>query len=498
MGSASSRIPKASPSPDAIVPFGFRFEDCASAAEVFRARLPALVETVRAMAIAELEADGRYVEADHDPFFEGFGDHALTPDDLALFPDYLVCIPPDRNAAPENANLIEMLSSGLPVKVLVETRDLLEESAVGAGHFAFGVRSVRLGMTAMGLGGVYVVQTPSSNLLGLRAPIAQGFDHRGPALFSVYSGASDPAASISQYLSAAAAVESRAFPPFSYDPLAGDNLAARFSLENCPQPEDDWPVEPFEYADEEWQRVTERAGVHLCRLRAVRPAPRRAFRPRAQGALERRACGPSPNGSRSTRRRWPNAFPTFGPSTRDDVLHRVLVDARLIGAVRRCRTLWHRLREQGGIHNSHAEQLLAREKAAWEAEKQRQIDELKAAATPMASGEARSQAGERRRVPLSRRSPPRRPRTSPPTRRTRPGSRPRAAPAATNASSSTTRCSSTTRTSRRISATSRRAPIVRLVEAAESCQVSIIHPGKPFNPNEPGLDELVERAKAFQ
>ena len=38
----------------------------------------------------------------------------------------------------------------------------------------------------------------------------------------------------------------------------------------------------------------------------------------------------------------------------------------------------------------------------------------------------------------------------------------------------------------------------QLVEAAESCQVSIIHPGKPFNPNEPGLDELVERAKAFQ
>ena len=38
----------------------------------------------------------------------------------------------------------------------------------------------------------------------------------------------------------------------------------------------------------------------------------------------------------------------------------------------------------------------------------------------------------------------------------------------------------------------------QLVEAAESCQVSIIHPGKPFDPKEPGLDELVERAKAFQ
>ena len=31
----------------------------------------------------------------------------------------------------------------------------------------------------------------------------------------------------------------------------------------------------------------------------------------------------------------------------------------------------------------------------------------------------------------------------------------------------------------------------QLVEAAESCQLSIIHPGKPINPDEPGLDELL-------
>jgi len=37
----------------------------------------------------------------------------------------------------------------------------------------------------------------------------------------------------------------------------------------------------------------------------------------------------------------------------------------------------------------------------------------------------------------------------------------------------------------------------QLVEAAENCQVSIIHPGKPRNPNEPGLDELMKRAEAF-
>ena len=37
----------------------------------------------------------------------------------------------------------------------------------------------------------------------------------------------------------------------------------------------------------------------------------------------------------------------------------------------------------------------------------------------------------------------------------------------------------------------------QLVEAAENCQISIIHPGKPRNKNEPGLDELIKRAEPF-
>jgi hypothetical protein len=36
-----------------------------------------------------------------------------------------------------------------------------------------------------------------------------------------------------------------------------------------------------------------------------------------------------------------------------------------------------------------------------------------------------------------------------------------------------------------------------MVEAAEACQVAIIHPGKPWNAGEPGLEELLERAKPF-
>jgi ferredoxin len=37
-----------------------------------------------------------------------------------------------------------------------------------------------------------------------------------------------------------------------------------------------------------------------------------------------------------------------------------------------------------------------------------------------------------------------------------------------------------------------------LVEAAEICQVAIIHPGKPRDPKEPGLEELLQRAETFR
>jgi hypothetical protein len=37
----------------------------------------------------------------------------------------------------------------------------------------------------------------------------------------------------------------------------------------------------------------------------------------------------------------------------------------------------------------------------------------------------------------------------------------------------------------------------QLVEAAESCQVSIIDPSRARNPGEPRLDELTARAEAY-
>ena len=469
--------------------YDFVFDNCAAAIEAHRSRLPQLVELVKAIGVAELEARGGYVEADHDAFFERYDEHALTADDLAQFPDYLVCIPPECNDAPQNVALMEMLSAGMPVKVLVQHTDLLEEAAIGQGHFAFGIRSARLATTAMGLGGMFVLQSSVSNLYALRDRVRCGMAARGPALFSVFTGSPVDATELPPYLAAAAAMKSRAFPAFTYDASAGSNWATRFSFENNRNAESDWPVETFEYADEDLQRVREDvrftyADFVLCDRRH---AHHFAVVPRERWTA---AMVPVADWLALSERDAAERIPYVLVVDAADRLHRVIIDSRLMQATRRCLLLWHRLQEHGGINNSHAAETLARERTAWEEQKRQELEALRssgAAAPASAVSEAPAAAAIVPDAPAEAAPPP-----------------------SDEPWIETIRCSSCNECQnindkmfgyndnkqayfKDLSAGTFR----QIVEAAEACQVAIIHPGKPKNPAEPGLEELLERAKPF-
>lgn len=475
-----------------VAPYGFDFDNCAAALDAYRARLPQVVEVVKAIAIAELESAGAYVEADHDPYFERYDENVLTADDLALFPDYLVSIPPDRNDAPENAGLIEMLSAGLPVKVLVQQTDLLEEASIGTGHFAFGVRSARLATTAMGLGGMFVLQATGADLYALRERVRRGLSARGPALFSVFAGSPAASGDLPPYLTAAAAKESRAFPAFAYDATAGDNWAARFSLESNRNPDADWPVDTFEYADEAQQRVTEQAAFTFADFVLC---DRRYAAHFAVVARDRWNAGmlPAAEWLKLPERAATDRIPFLWAVDAEDRLHRVIVDTRLMQAARRCLLLWHRLQEHGGIHDSHAERLLAREKAVWEADKQQALESLQKMSTAAAAAAGATESAPH--VPAGTADAESAAADKPPS---------------DEAWIETARCPScnecqTINDKMFVYNENKQAYIKdinagtyrQLVEAAEVCQVAIIHPGKPRNPNEAGLEELLQRAQPF-
>ncbi|MCU0939118.1 MAG: hypothetical protein MUC86_08215 [Burkholderiaceae bacterium] len=467
----------------------FEFADCASAATAYRERLPQMVEVVKAIAVAELEVAGRYVDADHDAFFERYGADALTAADLALFPDYLVCIPSDRTDAPENAGLMGLLSAGLPLKVLVIAADLLEDASIGTGQFAFGVRSARLATTAMALGGMFVLQSPSSNLHALRERVRHGMRCREPALFSVFAGTPADAANLPAYLSAAAAMDARAFPAFTYDAAAGDTWALRFSLENNRDLAADWPLEAFDYADDDLQRARTAVAFTFAdfALSDRRYARHFALVPSARWNA---AMCPAAEWLALPARDQADRIPYVWAADADDRLHRVIVDQKLMQATRRCLQLWHRLQEHAGINDSHATALLARERKAWEAS--RLAGTLASTAAATAAAVAKAVGAE-----------PTAPAVATPVDEPKRSS--------DEAWIETARCPSCnecqTINPQMFAYNENKQAYIRditagtfrqLVEAAEACQVAIIHPGKPRNPAEPGLAELIERAAPFQ
>ena len=454
---------------------GFEFDSVDAALEAFRRRLPEVAQLLKALQVAELEVAGEYAAVLHDAIFAAFDAGSVAAQDLEFFPDYFICLA--GNGADEHARLTEALSSGVPLKVLVQVTDLVEEGVLGAGHLAFGVRASRLASAAMSLDDVFVLQSVAANLLQLRGRVERGLRYAGPALFSVY--APPDGGVLPGYLQAAAAMQSRAFPAFTYDPAAGPDLAARFSLENNPQLELDWPIERFRYADQDLQAVTEEVAFTFADFAMCDPRHARHFElaPRAtwsEGMIPAQAWLADPPMDPGT------AVPFVLAVDDADLLCRLVVDEPLMRAAQRCREAWHRLQQLGGVNDSRAAQLLEREKKAWEdahrlaavAEPAAVAAEPVVAAAPVAEVEATRNPDE---------------------------------PYIETIRCST--CNECTQINPRMFAYdgNKQAYIAdlkagtyrQLVEAAESCQVSIIHPGKPWDSSEPGLEELLERAQPF-
>ena len=164
----------------------------------------------------------------------------------------------------------------------------------------------------------------------------------------------------------------------------------------------------------------------------------------------------------------------------------------MMQATRRCLLLWHRLQEHGGIHDSHAEQPAGpREGGVGSRRSSRNSTRSQQAAAARAA--PRQPAAERAAAA-----------------RGRPAAEAPPAPSSDEAWIETARCPSCNEcqiiNDRMFGYNDNKQAYIKdinagtyrqLVEAAEACQVAIIHPGKPRNPNEPGLEELMERAKPF-
>jgi hypothetical protein len=471
-----------------VEPYTFVFEKCSDAVAAYRERLPKMVELAKAITMAKLEAEGEYSEARHDAFFAEFGANGLDPDELAAFPDYLICLRAAELRAAECDLILQAFLAGMRAKVVVQTDDLLESSPLTGEYVFSGLRGRQLVGAALGLSTAYILQSGSSGLFRLREQIVRGLAYPGPALFSVFSGTGG--AGIPPYLTAAAAAESRAFPALTYDPSAGADWASRFSLQANSQLDLDWPLRRLDYEDAEQQLVSETLAFTFVDFMACDPRCAKHFAqvPRAKWGDD---MVPVSELLAREAKDLPDKVPFLLMVDRNNRLQKVIVDDKLMREARACIEAWRSLQELGGVHNSHAARLIEQERKVW-------AEQARPAAAPAATPASAPVAAP---APVP---------SAPPAA---------AAPAAAEAApekpsddpyietSRCTSCNECTQINDKMFGydANKQAYIInpdagtyrQLVEAAENCQVSIIHPGKPRNPNEPGLDELIKRAEPF-
>lgn len=463
-------------SPDTVEAYGFSFEHCADALRAYTERRTKAVELLKALAIAELEVHGDYRESVHDVIFQSFGANGLGADEQATLPDYLVCVNSASLDAEEIAQITDALSAGLPIKVLIQTDDILEAADVIEGHVALASRSRRILDMAIGLTDVFVMQSSASHLAQSQDAVLRGLRYHGPAIFSVFSGSNAHTGEIPPYLVAAAAMECRVFPAMVYDPSAGPDWATRLAIDRNPSAQEQWPTHLFEYEDGSLHGHSERVAFTLADFMAMdeRFSSHFALIPEEEwnDSIVSLSSAIEKDG-----KILPSEVASILVVESEGRLHRALVDRRTLQETRRCLGMWRSLQELGGIHNSHVERFLAAQTLAQISNPEIQSETVVATII--------EKAGVPEVVVVEEIK------SDDPYIET-----PRC-----------TTCNECTQVNNKMFAYNgnKQAYVAdadagtyrQLVEAAEGCQVSIIHPGKPRNQKEPGLEDLLKRAAAF-
>lgn len=448
--------------------YGYVFDDLDAARAAYRERLPRLAELARALAVAELEVEGRYLPDVHDELLGGADAPWPDPEALDLMPAHLVHV---------DARAMDDAAAAAPLVALADG-SMLKVAVTFSDPFSF---AGRLAEAAAALGDVFVVQAAISHLHALREEIHAALDYRGPALLSIFAPL-DEGAGIPAYLVSAMAVESRAVPAFVYDPTADPEAHLPLRLPANPQPERSWAEHELVGEDDALQQVARVVAVTPADLALCDPRWSVDVAPLPPGA---RVGAPVPVAAwlAGERDAAGGGWPSVEALDAEGRLHRLRVGERLLRAVRRRAAAWQRLRALS--QRPTAERAPSAETA------------MQPAMDPAAEATLATEQPGAVEVAAAVASD--------------------APDAATLAATSDapyietprcTTCNECVNLNGRMFAydANRQAYIAdpdagtyrELVEAAESCQVAIIHPGAPRNPDEPGLAELIERAATFR
>ena len=509
-------------------------EPCVAASELFERDAHRYTKVFAALRIAALESEDRYDPSIHDSWFAGFDWQAFSGDELQSVTRVVALVSADYLAGDGLPSFSHLLGSRRPVHVISWVR-AYDNPAVRPDEGPFDAYRFELAYFGVGHRQVVVAQTSAARHEDLLAGFECALGCNRTSLHLVNRGTQTLAERpiLDPWFVASAALESRAHPFLLVNPDEGDRAAERVSFDGNPQADKDWPVEELEYDQADGERQAMSLAFTFADYALLMPSLHDHFRMVPAG-YESDELVPVADYLARDNASIERLVPFVWGIDEQGVLVKLAISRALVFACRDRLNYWHTLQELAGVHNFYVEAAVERvledARAAAEAEREELLktheEELDAARSE-AAGEAMGQLVDvLMGADLSSMVGGGAPATMPAPSPSPADDGGAAAPAAEAGpepeeeeeedvgfdepwvdSAACTTCDDCININKQMFAYNedkqaylvdpRAGTYEDLVTAAEACPAKCIHPGKPLDPNEPGLEELVARAEPF-
>ncbi|MFA5627264.1 MAG: 2-oxoacid:acceptor oxidoreductase family protein [Thiohalomonadaceae bacterium] len=485
------------------------FQDSPSMAMgLFEGHMAKMADGFKAIRMAELELEGKYNPDEQQDFFRQFSWKNFTDDEWLLCPPVVAVGGDGAMYDIGFQNLSRALASGVPIKVMVVDTQVYSNTGGQACTSGFisqvadmspygknwkGKTEIRkeVGLIGIAHRSSFILQSSTSHLTHILEGYIDGLNSRRPAMFNIYTtcqpehGVADDASDRQGKL----AVESRAYPLFRYDPDLGTTFPECFNLEGNPSMESDWPMYTLDYVDEnstagklEVPMTFADFAVTEGRFRKhFKKAPREAWNDDMLPFHEFLLLDEDEREGR---------FPYIWAVDAKNRLTRVLCSQEIVLAAEERRDFWHQLKSLAGLDRQVDVGAVVQQAKVEMAQKlSATLLSLSASGdTPALTAGTTATPGNGHGMPQA------------------------AAPADYEAvwidTPECTACDECMDINPNIFAynDAKQAIVIDakagsfkdIVKAAEKCTAGCIHPGTPFNPNETGLDKLIQRAGKYQ
>jgi pyruvate-ferredoxin/flavodoxin oxidoreductase len=484
------------------------FQDSPSVAlGLFEGHMSKMAEGFKAVRMAEIELGldgslGGYNAAEYDGFFTYFTWEQFSDEEWKL-------CPPVVSVGGDGAmydigfqNLSRALMSGKPIKVMVVDTQVYSNTGGQACTSGFigqvadmspfgkslkGKQEIRKEMSLIGMAHrtSYILQSAISSPTHLIEGYIDGLNSRRPAVFNIYSvcpvehGVGDDTSVEQSKL----AVESRAYPLFKYDPDLGVTFSECVSLEGNPNLEDDWPEYSLTYKDGEGAEQKMTLPFTFADFALTEGRFAKQFRKAPQDSWNDDMVMLADFLQLSVDER-DGKFPYIWAVDKKQRLMRVLVSLELVKSCEERQQFWKQLKNVAGLDRPAVDEAAIAERVRAEL-----VQKLTASLAAFGGGVSAD------------------------------ASAPAVAPVAAQAANADgyepvwietpecTACDECTKLAPKAFQYNdqKQATVINpqgttyanLVKAAEKCTAGCLHPGTPWNMNEPGIEKLIARAAKY-